>query len=226
MGYIQCCSIPYAPRFIADVAGVNSWTRCSASSSSASFSASQFVFPSYSHMWCDNYGDKWFILISNFMVLGCSSSQKKVFFLYLFVGHLILWWNNVQSSVLSRWIIWKKVIIWIFLHILLFESQFSWQLYCFYNIVILLFFSLLKNTLKWYDFWRILYQTKIFPYVRGIQLKWQGSHLWNGLPASFKLKGDIDNIQLLNVTLTLHSGVRLSASSSYCQFVALPNIIT
>lgn len=80
MGYIQCCSIPYAPRFIADVAGVNSWTRCSASSSSASFSASQFVFPSYSHMWCDNYGDKWFILISNFMVLGCSSSQKKVVF--------------------------------------------------------------------------------------------------------------------------------------------------
>lgn len=128
MGYIQCCSIPYAPLFIADVAGVNSWTRCSAP---PSFLASQFVSPSYSHMWCDNYGDKWFVLISNFMVLECSSSQKRCFLCICLL--VISFCDGIMfvSSVLSRWIIWKKVVIWIFSHTLLFESQFSWQSYCF-----------------------------------------------------------------------------------------------
>lgn len=134
MGYIQCCSIAYARLFIADFAGVNSWNRCSAPSSSASFAASQFVFPSYSHMWCDNYGDKWFILMSNLMVSVCNSSQKRCFLCICLL--VISFCDEIMfvSSLLSSWMK-KNVTIWIFSHTLLLESQFSWQSYCFYNIV-------------------------------------------------------------------------------------------
>ena len=103
MGYIQCCSIAYARLFIADFAGENSWNRCSAPSSSASFAASQFVFPSYSHMWCDNYGDKWFILMSNLMVSVCNSSQKRCFLCICLL--VISFCDEIMfvSSVLSSW---------------------------------------------------------------------------------------------------------------------------
>ena len=151
MGYIQCCSIAYARLFIADFAGENSWNRCSAPSSSASFAASQFVFPSYSHMWCDNYGDKWFILMSNLMVSVCNSSQKRCFLCICLL--VISFCDEIMfvSSVLSSWMK-KNVTIWIFSHTLLLESQFSWQSYCFYSIVILFFFFPLKNTLTWCGF--------------------------------------------------------------------------
>lgn len=151
MGYIQCCSIAYARLFIADFAGVNSWNRCSAPSSSASFAASQFVFPSYSHMWCDNYGDKWFILMSNLMVSVCNSSQKRCFLCICLL--VISFCDEIMfvSSVLSSWMK-KNVTIWIFSHTLLLESQFSWQSYCFCSIVILFCFFPLKNTLTWCGF--------------------------------------------------------------------------